>query len=218
MKFHLLAFGVLSVSLWGCSSAENQTELKATLPKPQAMVVTANPHATAAGLEILRAGGSAVDAAIAIESVLSLVEPQSSGLAGGAFMVHYDNETKSLAVYDGRESAPSGAKPDMFMLENGDSMSYIDAKTSGLSTGVPGIVSMLSMAHKDQGTLEWSSLFSYASKLATDGFEISPRLHGMLERFGKYIPSTRDQGPLDAHNYFFDEAGQPHPTGLGHGC
>jgi len=101
----------------------------------------------------------------------------------------------------------------MFMLENGDSMSYIDAKTSGLSTGVPGIVSMLSMAHKDQGTLEWSSLFSYASKLATDGFEISPRLHGMLERFGKYIPSTRDQGPLDAHNYFFDEAGQPHPTG-----
>ncbi|MBB20779.1 MAG: gamma-glutamyltransferase [Rickettsiales bacterium] len=213
MKFHLLAFGVLSVSLWGCSSAENQTELKATLPKPQAMVVTANPHATAAGLEILRAGGSAVDAAIAIESVLSLVEPQSSGLAGGAFMVHYDNETKSLAVYDGRESAPSGAKPDMFMLENGDSMSYIDAKTSGLSTGVPGIVSMLSMAHKDQGTLEWSSLFSYASKLATDGFEISPRLHGMLERFGKYIPSTRDQGPLDAHNYFFDEAGQPHPTG-----
>lgn len=213
MKFHLLAFGVLSVSLWGCSSAENQTELKATLPKQQAMVVTANPHATAAGLEILRAGGSAVDAAIAIESVLSLVEPQSSGLAGGAFMVHYDNETKSLAVYDGRESAPSGAKPDMFMLENGDSMSYIDAKTSGLSTGVPGIVSMLSMAHKDQGTLEWSSLFSYASKLATDGFEISPRLHGMLERFGKYIPSTRDQGPLDAHNYFFDEAGQPHPTG-----
>ena len=213
MKFHLLAFGVLSVSLWGCSSAENQTELKATLPKQQAMVVTANPHATAAGLEILRAGGSAVDAAIAIESVLSLVEPQSSGLAGGAFMVHYDNETKSLAVYDGRESAPSGAKPDMFMLENGDSMSYIDAKTSGLSTGVPGIVSMLSMAHKDQGTLEWSSLFSYASKLATDGFEISPRLHGMLERFGKYIPSTRDEGPLDAHNYFFDEAGQPHPTG-----
>ena len=213
MKFHLFAIGVLSTSILGCSSAEKQTAPIAEQPKHQAMVVTANPHATAAGLEVLRAGGSAVDAAIAIESVLSLVEPQSSGLAGGAFMVHYDNESKSLAVYDGRETAPSGATPDMFMLENGDSMPFIQAKTSGLSTGVPGIVAMLSMAHQDQGTLEWNGLFDYAHKLATDGFEISPRLHGMLERFGKYIPSTPEQGPTDAHEYFFDEAGQPHPTG-----
>ncbi|MBN27430.1 MAG: gamma-glutamyltransferase [Alteromonadaceae bacterium] len=213
MKFHLFAIGVLSTSILGCSSAEKQAAPIAEQPKHQAMVVTANPHATAAGLEVLRAGGSAVDAAIAIESVLSLVEPQSSGLAGGAFMVHYDNESKSLAVYDGRETAPSGATPDMFMLENGDSMPFIQAKTSGLSTGVPGIVAMLSMAHQDQGTLEWNGLFDYAHKLATDGFEISPRLHGMLERFGKYIPSTPEQGPTDAHEYFFDEEGQPHPTG-----
>ncbi|MEP1869873.1 MAG: gamma-glutamyltransferase [Paraglaciecola sp.] len=217
MKFHMLALGVLSATLFGCDSVEKPTELKIEqkieAPKQQAMVVTANPHATAAGLEVLKAGGSAVDAAIAIESVLSLVEPQSSGLAGGAFMVHYDSETKSLAVYDGRESAPSGATPDMFMLENGDSMPFIQAKTSGLSTGVPGVLAMLSMAHKEQGTLEWSSLFSYASKLANEGFEISPRLHGMLERFGKYIPSKPEDGPTDAFEYFYDEAGVAYPEG-----
>ncbi len=217
MKFHMLALAVLSTTLLGCGSAEIPTEQKAEQkieqPKPQAMVVTANPHATAAGLEVLRSGGSAVDAAIAIESVLSLVEPQSSGLAGGAFMVHYDNETKTLAVYDGRESAPSGATPDMFMLENGDSMPFIQAKTSGLSTGAPGVVAMLSMAHQDHGTLEWDSLFSYASKLATEGFEISPRLYGMLERFGKFIPSTPEEGPTDAFKYFYDDAGVPHPAG-----
>lgn len=214
MKYHLLALGVFSATLLGCSPTEKQFEKETVKQsKSQAMVVTANPHATAAGLEVLKAGGSAVDAAITVESVLSLVEPQSSGLAGGAFMVHYDSETKSLAVYDGREAAPSGATPDMFMLENGDSMPFIQAKTSGLSTGVPGVLAMLSMAHKDQGELEWSSLFSYASKLANDGFEISPRLHGMLKRFGKYIPSTPEEGPTDAFEYFYDDAGVAHPVG-----
>ena len=213
MKLHVLALGVLSATLFGCGSTEISVDKEIEQPKQQAMVVTANPHATAAGLEVLKAGGSAVDAAIAIESVLSLVEPQSSGLAGGAFMVHYDSETKSLAVYDGREAAPSGATPDMFLLENGDSMPFIQAKTSGLSTGVPGVLAMLSMAHDDHGTLEWNSLFSYASKLANDGFEISPRLFGMLERFGKYIPRTRKEGPTDAFEYFYDDAGVPHPVG-----
>jgi gamma-glutamyltranspeptidase/glutathione hydrolase len=210
MKFHLFVLVALSASLWSCGSVEKQTTEQV---KEQGMVVTANPHATAAGLAVIRAGGSAVDAAIAIEAVLSLVEPQSSGLAGGAFMVHYDNETKSLAVYDGRESAPSGATPDMFMLETGESMPFIQAKTSGLSTGVPGVLAMLSMAHKDQGILEWNSLFSYANKLAQQGFEISPRLHGMLVRFGKYIPSTPEEGPTDAFEYFYDDTGEPHPIG-----
>ncbi|MDU0353978.1 gamma-glutamyltransferase [Paraglaciecola aquimarina] len=216
MKFHIFVFGVLATALWGCGAQDKKIEevkVLAEKPKQQAMVVTANPHATAAGLEILRAGGSAVDAAIAIESVLSLVEPQSSGLAGGAFMVHYDSATKSLAVYDGRESAPSGATPDMFMLENGDSMPFMQAKTSGLSTGVPGVLAMLSMAHQEQGNLEWGSLFDYATKLASEGFKISPRLHGMLERFGKYIPSTPEEGPTDAYEYFFDQAGVAHPEG-----
>lgn len=219
MQRLLLALLSTSVLLCACNKySSTNTDAKpdtSTLsPSPsQAMVVTANPLATEAGLEILRAGGSAVDAAIAIESVLSLVEPQSSGLAGGAFMVHYDSETKSLAVYDGRETAPATATPDMFLLEDGSKMGFLQAKNSGLSTGAPGVLAMLSMAHQEHGTLEWKSLFTKASQLAKDGFEISPRLHGMISRFGKYIPSTPEEGPTDAYQYFFDADGNPYPVG-----
>ena len=196
-------------SLFACSSTETTSEEK----QSSVMVVTANPIATEAGLEILRAGGSAVDAAIAIESVLSLVEPQSSGLAGGGFMVHFDASENAISVFDGRETAPSAATADMFLDENNKTMGFLQAKNSGLSTGVPGMLAMLSLAHKDQGVLEWSQLFKRAEQLATDGFKISPRLNGMLQRFGKYIPATEDQGPTDAHRYFFDDNDQPHPIG-----
>ncbi len=177
------------------------------------MVVTANPHASKAGAEILRAGGSAVDAAIAIEAVLSLVEPQSSGLAGGAFMVHFDNQTNAVSVYDGRETAPANAAERMFLDDEGKSIGFINAKNSGLSTGVPGVVSMLALAHEDHGKLKWGQHFERAKQLAVDGFPVSPRLHGMIERFGKYIPDTADQGPVDAHAYFFTEAGEPLSVG-----
>ncbi len=92
-------------------------------------------------------------------------------------------------------------------------MRFLDAKNSGLSTGVPGLLAMLSLAHEDQGLLEWSSLFDRAAQLATDGFNISPRLNGMLERYGKYIPATKEEGPTEAHEYFFGDNGQPHPVG-----
>lgn len=217
MKSHFCLPVLLTTLLLGCNSADQYAKSNVQpideSPKQQAMVVTANPHATEAGLAILRAGGSAVDAAIAIESVLSLVEPQSSGLAGGAFMVHYDSDTKSVAVYDGRETAPSGATPDMFLLDNGERMPFIQAKNSGLSTGAPGVLAMLALAHEEHGTLEWNTLFDYASELAEQGFEISPRLHGMLSRFGKYIPKTAEEGPTDAYNYFYDEYGEPRPIG-----
>jgi gamma-glutamyltranspeptidase/glutathione hydrolase len=196
-------------SLMACSTGKKPTEQK---PSP-VMVVTANPHATEAGLDILRAGGSAVDAAIAIEAVLSLVEPQSSGLAGGGFMVHFDASENAISVFDGRETAPAAATVDMFLDADNIPMSFLDAKTSGLSTGVPGVLAMLSLAHEDQGLLEWSSLFDRATQLATDGFNISPRLHGMLQRFGKYIPDTLEKGPIEAHEYFFDDNGQPYPEG-----
>ncbi|MFT6408879.1 MAG: gamma-glutamyltranspeptidase/glutathione hydrolase, partial [Arenicella sp.] len=117
------------------------------------MVVTANPLASKAGAEILRAGGSAVDAAIAIEAVLSLVEPQSSGLGGGGFMLHFDNATNTMAVYDGRETAPALVSETMFLDESGESIGFLNAKNSGLSTGVPGMVAMLSLAHRDHGKL-----------------------------------------------------------------
>jgi len=196
-------------SLMACSSEPSRTEEK----KSAVMVVTANPHATEAGLEILRAGGSAVDAAIAIEAVLSLVEPQSSGLAGGGFMVHFDASENALSVYDGRETAPGAATADMFLDADNQPMGFLDAKNSGLSTGVPGVLAMLSLAHKDQGLLEWRSLFDRAAQLATNGFTISPRLYGMLERYGKYIPDTLEEGPTEAHEYFFDDRDQPHPVG-----
>lgn len=185
----------------------------AKLPKVSiGMVVTANPHASKAGAEILRAGGTAVDAAIAIEAVLSLVEPQSSGLAGGGFMVHFDNQTKSLSVYDGRETAPQNVQADMFLDKAGESIGFINAKNSGLSTGVPGMVAMLQLAHKDHGKLPWGPHFDRARQLATEGFVISPRLAGMIERFAKYIPKTIEEGPLDAYQYFYNK-GVPRSAG-----
>jgi gamma-glutamyltranspeptidase/glutathione hydrolase len=199
----------LAASLAACANEKVPTEEKSS----PVMVVTANPHATEAGLEILRAGGSAVDAAIAIEAVLSLVEPQSSGLAGGGFMVHFDASENAISVFDGRETAPAAATADMFLDANNKPMGFLDAKNSGLSTGVPGILAMLSLAHDDQGLLEWSRLFDRAGQLAKDGFNISPRLHGMLQRFGKYIPDTLEKGPIEAHEYFFDDQGQPYPVG-----
>lgn len=196
-------------SLMACSSEPSPTEEK----QSPVMVVTANPHATEAGLEILRAGGSAVDAAIAIEAVLSLVEPQSSGLAGGGFMVHFDASENALSVYDGRETAPAASTADMFLDANNKSIGFLNAKNSGLSTGVPGVLAMLSLAHEEHGLLEWGPLFDRAAQLATDGFNISPRLSGMLQRYGKYIPDTLEEGPTEAREYFFDKNDQPHPEG-----
>ena len=178
-----------------------------------AMVVTANPHATKAGAEVLRAGGSAVDAAIAIEAVLSLVEPQSSGLGGGGFMLYFDNRTNEIIAYDGRETAPASAGPDMFVDSQGQLMGFLQAKNSGLSTGVPGMVSLLQLAHQDHGQLKWGMHFAYARKLAADGFPVSPRLHGMIERFSKYLPRTPDQGPVAASRYFQTAEGAPLPVG-----
>lgn len=177
------------------------------------MVVTANPHASKAGAAILRAGGSAVDAAIAIEAVLSLVEPQSSGLGGGGFLVHFDNQTKQLAVYDGRETAPALVNQDMFLDQQGQSIGYFNAKNSGLATGVPGMIAMLEMAHSDHGSLPWSGLFARATELASTGFKISPRLQDFIVRLDKYIPKTLQEGPLEARNYFYDAQGEPLQVG-----
>ena len=204
----------MSLMMSSCASIESTDSLlKESLTPTQAMVVTANPHATKAGADILRAGGSAIDAAIAIESVLSLVEPQSSGLGGGGFMVYFDNQTKQVSVYDGRETAPASATSDMFLDSENKPMSFISAKTSGISTGVPGMVSLLHLAHSDHGQLAWHENFESAKRLANDGFEISPRLHSFIERFAKFIPNSPEEGPVDAYQYFYDEQGQAYPIG-----
>ncbi|MBW4630233.1 MAG: gamma-glutamyltransferase [Brasilonema octagenarum HA4186-MV1] len=171
------------------------------------MAVAANPLASAAGSEILRAGGSAVDAAIAIQLVLGLVEPQSSGLGGGAFLVYYDAKAKQLRTYDGRETAPAAAKPDRFLDADGKALQFYDAVVGGKSVGVPGAVRMLELAHKKHGRLPWKQLFQPAIKLAEKGFPISPRLYTLLKT-EQYLQRTER-----ARNYFFQPDGTPKPVG-----
>lgn len=144
----------------------------------KAMVAAANPLATEAGIKVLREGGSAVDAAVAIQATLGLVEPQSSGLGGGAFMVFYDAKTRRATAYDGREWAPAGASPDMFLGPDGKPLPFFQAVLSGRSAGVPGAIAMLHLAQKAHGRLPWASLFAGSERLADEGFVVSPRLAG----------------------------------------
>jgi gamma-glutamyltranspeptidase/glutathione hydrolase len=148
--------------------------------EPRVLVAAANPLAVAAGVKVLRRGGSAIDAAIAVQAVLGLVEPQSSGLGGGAFMVYYDAKTHRVTAYDGRETAPKGATPAMFMGENGKPLSYGEAVLSGNSTGAPGAIAMLALAHRQHGIRPWRELFGAAEQMAGDGFVVSPRLAGFI--------------------------------------
>jgi gamma-glutamyltranspeptidase/glutathione hydrolase len=148
-----------------------------TIAVPHAAgVAAANPVAVEAGLEILRAGGSAVDAAVAVQAALGLVEPQSSGLGGGAFLLHYDSKTGRITAFDGRETAPAGATHDMFLDDQGQPLSFADAVTSGRSTGVPGAVAMLGLAHERHGRLPWSRLFAGVARTAEQGFAVPQRL------------------------------------------
>jgi gamma-glutamyltranspeptidase / glutathione hydrolase len=171
------------------------------------MAATANPYATDAALEMLRAGGSAVDAAIAAQMVLTLVEPQSSGIGGGAFMMHYDAARGTVDAYDGREKAPASATESMFMINDTEALDFYDAVVGGLSVGVPGVVRMLDMAHRERGKLPWKRLFEPAIKLARDGFPVSDRMH--------YLSANDESLHTfpDTEAYFFDDAGQPHPVG-----
>ena len=159
-------------------------------------VVAANPIAVEAGLEVLRAGGGAADAAVAVQAALGLVEPQSSGLGGGAFLLYYDAQTGAITAFDGRETAPAGATPDMFLDEKGTPLSYPDAVTSGRSTGVPGAVAMLGLVHSKHGRLPWKSLFDAPIRAADQGFVVPQRL-------GRFANSTFTQATLpDARALF----------------
>ena len=163
-------------------SSATEVGVSAPETKPAArgpFVAAANPLAVQAGLDVLARGGSAVDAAVAVQAVLGLVEPQSSGLGGGAFMMVFEADTGEITAYDGRETAPSAATPELF-YENGRPLPFGDAVLSGRSTGVPGVVAMLDMAQKAHGRLAWSELFGAAEVLARDGFVVSPRLAGMI--------------------------------------
>ncbi len=165
------------------------------------MISSANPLATKAGLEILRKGGSAIDAAIAAELVLTLVEPQSSGIGGGAYMLHFASKNGSIEAYDGRETAPVTAFPRMFLDADGKRLPRKKARLAPQAIGVPGILRMLELAHKQHGNLPWAHLFDPAIKLAEDGFKISPRLHSLIGRH-EGLPRF-----AETKDYFFTKDG-----------
>ena len=168
-------------------------------------VAAANPLATDAGYQILKAGGSAVDAAVAVQMVLGLVEPQSSGIGGGAFLLHHNG--KAMEAFDGRETAPAAATESLFMGADGKAMAFTDAQVGGRSVGVPGTVLMLEQAHKQHGKLPWAMLFQPAISLADNGFKVSPRLNTLLAG-----EKNLKNDPVAAA-YFYDAAGVAWPVG-----
>lgn len=169
------------------------------------MAAAANPLAAEAGREMLRQGGSAIDAAIAMQAVLTLVEPQSSGIGGGAFIMLWDG--KNVHAYDGRETAPAGATERLFLKADGQPMAFTDAQIGGRSVATPGVLRALEMAHKKTGRLQWAKLFEPAIRLSEQGFAISPRLHSLIAA-DRFIPQSPDMAA-----YFLNADGTPKATG-----
>ncbi len=167
------------------------------------MVSTANPHASKAGMWALEQGGNAIDAMVAVQLTLGLVEPQSSGLGGGAFLIYFDAEKDVLTSFDGRETAPAAATADMFIGADGKPLKFYDAVVGGLSVGTPGTLKLLYEVHQKYGQLEWHQLFKPAQRLAEEGFEVSPRLNKVVsdaqETLRRFAP---------AREYFFNKEGE----------
>ncbi|HYD94053.1 MAG TPA: gamma-glutamyltransferase [Noviherbaspirillum sp.] len=218
----LYAMAAAAMLLAGCAST-TEPQQRASAPGMQAperatgytekpgwtakkyMVAAANPLAADAGYQVLRAGGTAVDAAIAVQMALTLVEPQSSGIGGGAFLLHFDGKT--IKAFDGRETAPSAAHEKLFLGPDGKALPFHDGVVGGRSVGVPGVVRMLELAHRQYGKLPWATLFAPAIKLAEEGFRVSPRLHAMLK-----TEQHLKKDPVAAA-YFYDQNGNPWPAG-----
>lgn len=169
------------------------------------MAAAANPLAAEAGREMLRQGGSAIDAAIAMQAVLTLVEPQSSGIGGGAFIMLWDGD--NVHAYDGRETAPARATPRLFLKNDGTPMAFTDAQIGGRSVATPGVLRALEMAHKKSGHLQWATLFEPAIRLSEQGFAISPRLHSLIAA-DRFIAQSPEMAA-----YFLNADGTPKATG-----
>jgi gamma-glutamyltranspeptidase / glutathione hydrolase len=220
----VLPVGLVACATWpsGTGQAPLQPEMatgfarKADVVSSKFAVAAANPLATQAGFDMLKAGGSAVDAAVAVQMVLGLVEPQSSGIGGGAFLLHSaageggargHQITSKVQAFDGRETAPAAATEDMLLNPDGKPLAFHDAVVGGRSVGTPGVLRMLAQAHAQHGKLPWAKLFEPAIVLAHQGFAISPRLHAQLKAdvYLHLDPTARA--------YFYQANGQPHPVG-----
>ena len=175
---------------------------------PHDMVAAAHPLAVEAGIAMLAKGGNAIDAAIATQMVLTLVEPQSSGIGGGAFVVTFDARTRDVATYDGRETAPADATSDLFLDAAGKPVPFQAAQIGGRAVGTPGVLRALELAHRERGRLPWATLFEPAIRLAEEGFALSPRLHVAL---AAAHPALR--GDPSAGAYFYRADGSPRPVG-----
>lgn len=184
MSFLRICTAGLAIALSACAPmAETATSTPAPVAfesEAQPFVIAANPLAAQAGMDVLEQGGSAADAALAVQTMLSLVEPQSSGVGGGAFLNYYDAATGKVTIYDGRETAPAQASRTMFLDASGQPLGFREAVVSGRATGVPGAMAALEMLHEEHGSLPWNSLFDAPIKTAEEGFVISPRLGRFL--------------------------------------
>lgn len=193
-----VALTLLALAGWRTAWAEP--------PAKRFAVAAAHPLANQAGIQILRAGGSSLDAAIAMQMVLTLVEPQASGIGGGAFLLHWDG--RSIEAWDGRETAPAQADEQLFLQPDGRPMQFMQAAVGGRAVGVPGLLRMLEQAHRQHGRLPWGRLFEPAIQLAEKGFAVSPRLHSQLLAGAEHL----QKDPL-ARALYYAPQGQPRPVG-----
>ena len=214
LSLALAACGHEKGGFFATATPAGETPAEAARPPPAGpvkakrhMIVAGHPLAAEAGREILRAGGTAIDAAIAAQMVLTLVEPQSSGIGGGAFLLHYAAKTGAIESYDGRETAPKSANPYMFLDGAGKPRRWREASVGGLSVGVPGLLRMLELAHKDHGRLPWRDLFRPAIELAEKGFPISKRLARQIAGARHLLESPA------AGTYFFPMTARPSARG-----
>jgi gamma-glutamyltranspeptidase/glutathione hydrolase len=185
--------------------------LKTSYVAKDFIVATANPYATQIGYQILKKGGNAIDAAVAVQLILTLVEPQSSGIGGGAFLLYWNSKNRQLTTFDGRETAPAAATPNYFKKPDGQVMDYWEAVPGGRSVGVPGTVRLLEVVHQKYGRLDWAELFKPTIALAEKGFPISPRLAASIKGNSGEIKKL-EQFPA-ARAYFFNSDGSPKEAG-----
>ena len=192
----------------GLAAALDAKEAGVPVTAPNWMVAAANPHAVKAGADVLAAGGTAADALVAVQVVLGLVEPQSSGLGGGAFLVWYDAATGALTTLDGRETAPLAATPKLFLDDAGEPLKFFDAVVGGRSVGTPGTPALLAEVHARWGKSDWAGLLQPGIALAEGGFAVSPRLAALIEGDQERLASSEVTA-----GYFLPE-GQPLQAGV----